>query len=195
VKNYLCYNSFTMPDNFLDVIFTRYSVRHFTGEGIPKKDLETIVKAGMAAPSAVNLQPWSFIIVTERKALDTLNRKLPYARMLAKATAAIVVCGKPDTISPLSLVTKAIANVSAQDYWIQDCCAASENILLAAHAMGYGGVWTAVFPGKERIKAVRDVLHIPEHIVPLNVIPLGVPVGDEKPKDKFKKENLHWEQW
>ncbi|MGI5827665.1 MAG: nitroreductase family protein [Patescibacteria group bacterium] len=181
-----------MNHSLLDGIFTRHSVRHFTSEPIPDKDLERIVKAGMAAPSAVNLQPWSFIVVTKRSVLNILAQKLPYARMLEKAAAAIIVCGKPDKVSPLSLVTKAIANVSARDYWVQDCCAASQNILLAAHAMGYGAVWTAVFPGKERIKAVRETLNIQEKLIPLNVIPVGVPVGDEKPKDKFKKENIRW---
>lgn len=173
-----------MPKDFLDIILTRHSVRHFTGEPVSKDDLEKILKAGMSAPSAVNVQPWAFIVVTERKLLDSLWESLPYAKMLDKAGAAIVVCGVPskDKRSP-------------SNFWIMDCSAASENILLAAHCLGLGAVWTAVFPDEEKISAVREILKIPEEIIPLNVIPIGVPVGDEEPKDKFKKENIHKQIW
>ncbi|MBI5740679.1 MAG: nitroreductase family protein [Nitrospirae bacterium] len=87
-------------------------------------------------------------------------------------------------------------NTYAKKYWVMDCSLASENILLAAHALGCGALWTAVFPEKDRMNSVRDILSIPENIIPLNVIPVGVPVKkDEAPKDKFKEENIHWEKW
>ena len=83
-----------------------------------------------------------------------------------------------------------------KDFWVQDCSAASENILLAAHALGYGAVWTAVFPDEKKVKDVRKILRIPKGIIPLNVIPIGVPVNKSQlPKDKFKKNNIHWEKW
>jgi nitroreductase len=168
----------------LDVIHSRKSVRNFTGEPVSKADLEKIVKAGMAAPSAVNMQPWSFVIVNERKKLDELAAGLPYAKMLTKAGAAIIVCTD----------SKAAANGS-QDFAIIDASLAGENILLAVEAMGLGAVWTAAYPDQDRMKLVRKVLKIPEDIIPLNVIPIGHPTGEDKPKDKYKKEKIHWEQW
>lgn len=173
-----------MKSDFLETILTRRSVRHFTGQRVASDDLEEILKAGMSAPSAVNTQPWAFIVVTKRELLDVLCRRLPYAKMLDKAGAAIVVCGLPDKDREY-----------AKKYWIMDCSAATENILLAVHGLGLGAVWTAVYPDEGKIALVRKTLQIPKEVIPLNVIPIGVPVGDEEPKDKFKRENVHREIW
>jgi nitroreductase len=174
-----------MNRDFLNVIYTRRSVRKFTGEDVKKEDLTAILRAGMSAPSAVNVQPWAFVAVTDRGTLDELCEALPYAKMLDKAGAAIVVCGVPDK-----------DDTYAKDYWVMDCSLASGNILLAAHALGYGAVWTAAYVNKERIRSVRRILSIPENIIPLNVIPVGEPADrDAKPLDKFKQENIHWETW
>lgn len=170
--------------DFLSIILSRLSVRHFTGNPVSSKDLEKVLKAGMSAPSAVNTQPWAFIVVTKRELLNLLCQGLPYAKMLDKAGAAIVVCGVPNKDKNFAL-----------KFWVMDCCAATENILLAVHSLGLGAVWTAVYPDEEKIKLVKEVLKIPRKIIPLNVIPIGVPVGDERPKDKFKKENIHRENW
>lgn len=172
-------------DSVLEVIHQRKSVRNFTDKKVNKEDLETIVKAGMAAPTAVNKQPWAFIAISNRSVLDSLERGLPYAKMLKTASAAIVVCGD---------LTKTLDGMG-QEFWIQDCSAASQNILLATESMGLGAVWTAVYPDKDRIEFVRNTLSLPEHIVPLNVIPIGYPTGTDKPKDKWKPENLHWQKW
>lgn len=174
-----------MNKDFFDVIYTRLSVRQFTGEKVKKKDLMAMLRAGMSAPSAVNMQPWAFVVVTDRGTLDKLCEALPYAKMLDKAGAAIIVCGVPDK-----------DEIYSKDYWVMDCSLASGNILLAAHALGYGAVWTAAYADKDRIKSVREILSIPENIIPLNVIPVGVPADkDEKPKDKFRDENIHWGKW
>jgi nitroreductase len=174
-----------MKRDFLNVIYTRRSVRTFTGEPVKKDDLTEILRAGMSAPSAVNVQPWAFVAVTDRDTLDELCEALPYAKMLDKAGAAIIVCGVPEK-----------DDTYAKDYWVMDCSLASGNILLAAHAMGYGAVWTAAYVNDERVRSVRRILSIPENIVPLNVIPVGVPADrDAKPLDKFKQENIHWEKW
>ena len=185
-----------MENEAINNIFTRHSVRNFTGEKIKKEDLLMILKAGMSAPSAVNRQPWSFVVVAKRETLDALCAKLPYAKMLLKADVAIVVCGAPDKSKVLNAAVKMVAGISLGDYWITDCSAASENILLAAHALGYGAVWTAVFPNEGLIKDVREIIAIPDDVVPLNVIPIGVPTDkNEPPKDKFKEKNIHWENW
>ncbi|MBI5100111.1 MAG: nitroreductase family protein [Nitrospirae bacterium] len=174
-----------MNKDFLNVMYTRLSVRQFTGEKVKREDLIAMLRAGMSAPSAVNVQPWAFVVVIDRGTLDKLCEALPYAKMLEKAGAAIIVCGIPDK-----------DDTYAKKYWVMDCSLASENILLAAHALGYGAVWTAAYADKDKIRSVREILSIPENIIPLNVIPVGIPANkDEKPKDKFKEENIHWEKW
>jgi nitroreductase len=123
-----------MENEALDTIYSRRSVRSFNGEAVSRETLIKIVRAAMAAPSAVNIQPWAFVVVTKRETLDELCDKLPYAKMLDKAGAAIVACGIPDK-----------DEVFSKDYWIMDCSAASENILQACHALGsalYGRRYT-----------------------------------------------------
>jgi nitroreductase len=170
--------------NTLNVIHDRKSVRNFTGQFISKEDLETILKAGMAAPTAVNKQPWSFVVVTEKAKILELAKGLPYAKMLDKAGAVIVVCALPKK-----------AYQDKIEFAVIDATLASENILLAVEAMGLGAVWTAAYPEPEREEWVRKTLSIPKDIIPLNVIPIGVPTGEDKPINKYKEENVHWEKW
>ncbi len=166
-------------------IFQRKSVRNFTGRSAGKEQLEALVKAGMAAPTARNVQPWQFVVVTDKAMLAQLNELLPYAKMTASAGAAIVVCGD------LKIATEA----RTEKLWMQDCSAATQNILLAAEGMGLGAVWTAAYPYEDRIKAVVETIKLPEHVVPLCVIPVGYPTGVDKPKDKWKPERLHWNEF
>ena len=169
----------------LEIIHKPKSVRQFTDKEVSREQVEQLIRAGMAAPSARNMQPWAFVAVDERILLDQLGEGLPYAKMCLKATAAIAVCGD---------LSNAMEG-EAREYWIQDCSAATQNILLAAESMGLGAVWTAVHPRKERIEVVRRILQLPDHIIPLNVIPLGYPAGQEKPKDKWNTTRLHWNRW
>lgn len=173
-----------VPSDTLSVIHSRKSVRHFTGKSVSQQDLIKLVKAGMAAPTAVNMQPWSFVIISERKQLDALAEVLPYAKMLDRAGAAIVVCALPEK-----------AFQGRIEFAIIDSTCAGENILLAAEALGLGALWTAAYPDQERMSQVRKLLNIPENIIPLNVIPVGYPTFEDKPKNKFKAENIHWEKW
>lgn len=166
-------------ETILSNIFSRKSVRNFTDEKVSKENLELLVRAGMAAPSGKNMQPWSFVIVSDRETLNKMAEGLPYAKMLNNANHAIVVCGDPDKSS----------------YWYLDCSAATQNILLATEAMGLGGTWTAAYPYDDRIEVVRKNLGIPKNIIPLNVIPIGYPKGIEKPKDKWKPDKIHWDKY
>ena len=168
----------------LDNIATRASVRQFTDQPVDRTTLDAIVRAGMAAPSAMNLQPWGFVVVTERSVLDSLESVHPHAN-LKTAAAAIIVCGD---------LEKA-AQGSGREYWIQDCSAATENILLAAHALGLGAVWCGVYPNPNRIPDVTRVLGLPEGIIPLNIVTMGYPASDPQPKDKWKPENVHYQCW
>jgi nitroreductase len=169
-----------IPD-VLTVIHSRKSVRQYTDQKVERNKLETLVRAGMAAPTAVNRQPWAFIVIDSREILDRLADELGGNRILKAAPSAIVVCGD---------LNKALQSVP--DYWVQDCSAATQNILLAAEGIGLGAVWMGVFPREERISAVSKVCNLPEYLIPLNVIAIGYPTGVEQPKDKWKPENLYW---
>lgn len=167
----------------LQTIFSRKSVRSFTDEPVTKEEIEILLRAAMAAPSAVNQQPWAFIVIDDRKLLTRLSETLPFAKMVARAPIAIVICGDPDK------------SIYGEDFWIQDCSAASENLLLAAEALGLGAVWTSTYPDPERIETVKKILHLPKHVYPLNLIPVGHPQNDHSPKDKFRTQNIHWNKW
>jgi nitroreductase len=171
-------------DAVLETIHARKSVRNFTGAPASKSALDKILRAGMAAPTARNQQPWSFVAVTDRKKLDALASGLPSAKMLQKAGAAIIVCTDPEKAAGKS-----------KDFAIIDATLAGENILLAVEALGLGAVWTAVYPDVHLMEHVRSELGIPKGVIPLNVIPVGVPTGEDKPKDKYKVEKVHWERW
>jgi nitroreductase len=177
-------DSFAQGPDALSVIHSRKSVRNFTGQEVTKEVLDKILRAGMAAPTAVNKQPWSFVVVTDRKTLDNLKDGLPYTKMLDKAGAAIVVCALPEK-----------AYEQKVEFAVIDSTCASENILLAAEALGLGAVWTAAYPYNDRMGFVRKTLNIPDNVIPLNVIPIGYPTGADKPKEKFNPENIHWEKW
>ena len=165
-------------------IMTRTSIRQFTNQPIANDTLDLLVKAGMAAPSAMNAQPWAFVVVTDREVLDSLNAVKPWFN-LKTATAAIIVCGN------LAQTKEG----PEQAYWVQDCSAATENILLAAHGLGLGAVWCGVYPNPENVEGVSRVLGIPENVIPLNVITMGYPAENPEPKDKFKTENIHYQKW
>lgn len=153
-----------------------------------------LVFGAMAFAAEKKAIPDALTIIHNRKSVrnftgqsvdaETLASGLPYAKMLDKAGAAIIVCALPEK-----------AFQKKTEFAILDASCASENILLAIEALGLGGVWTAVYPEPDRMSLVRSVLGIPEDVIPLNVIPVGYPVGTEKPQDKFKAENIHWEKW
>lgn len=163
-------------------ILKRTSVRSYEDRAVESEKVEKLLRAGMAAPTAVNKQPWHFIVITDKNQLQKLSEANPNAGMAAKAPLAIVVCGDMD---------KALEG-DAREFWVQDCSAATENILLAATGMGLGAVWTGTYPSKERCAAVADVLRLPETLIPLNTIVIGYPDTEPTPKDKWKKQNISY---
>lgn len=173
-----------MLKDSLTVIQERKSVRSYTGEAVNKEDIDKILRAAMAAPAAIHMMPWKFIVVTDKTKLKALADGLPFAKMLIKAGTCIVVCAVPGE-----------AAMSSEVFAILDCTCASQNILLAAEALGLGAVWTAVYPNKDLMDFVRKELNIPQHIIPLNLIPIGHPTGEEKAQDKYDAKNIHWEKW
>lgn len=169
----------------LNNIMTRSSVRSYLDRPVEKEKIVTLLKAGMAAPSAGDKRPWHFVAVTDKKQLVALSKASPYVGFAAKAPLAIVVCGD---------MTRTFKG-DDKDMWIQDTSAASENILLAAHAIGLGGVWAGVYPIKDRIDAVTKVLDLPESIIPLNILVLGYPKSSGHVKDKWNEGNVSWNKY
>lgn len=178
-----CASQTSAADAAIANIMTRTSVRDYTSTPIPEATIDTLLRAGMAAPTAGNKQPWKFIVVNERALLDSLAQG--NWRPAAKAQAAIVVCGDTTNSFP----------GEGKDYWVQDCSAATENILLAAHAVGLGAVWCGCYPISERVELVRTTFAIPDSIVPISVVMLGYPTGTQEPKEKYKPENIHYNKW
>ena len=166
----------------LENIHSRKSVRSYTDQDVTPEQVETILKAAMAAPSGMNAQPWRFVVVREQATKDKLAGG--FNKMIAKAPVVIVVCGK--TSGKLGGENK---------NWTADCAAATENLLLAAEAIGLGAVWTACYPYEDRMNPAIEVLGLPKDVKPYCIIPVGYPTGKEKPKDKWKPENIHFEKW
>lgn len=179
----------------LDVIMTRTSIRSFTGDPVSKEQLETILKAGMAAPTAMNIQPWRFVVVTDKDKIASVFGGGFRSEMFTQAGAVIVVCGQTTLMRKPYGQPDAPEEEQPNMFWHEDCSAAAENILLAAKALGLGAVWTAGYPSMERVAPIAAALGIPEKVVPLCVIPVGVPADTPEPKDKWKPEYIHWEQW
>ena len=171
----------------LDNIAARTSVRAYTSEPVPDEMVETLLRAAMAAPSAMNRQPWEFVVVNDRAVLDSLAGKLRYAKMLVQAPLAVVVCAE-------TMITHRDGSQSENGLWEHDASAATQNILLAAKALGLGAVWTAAVD-EERSTAVKEALNIPGSVMPLCVIPIGFPAEDPEPKDKWKPEKIHYNKW
>ena len=166
----------------LDNIFNRKSVRAYTEQAVTPEQVETLLKAAMAAPSARNLQPWRFVVVTGQATKEKLA--VGFNKMIAKAPVAIVICGQ--TVKD---------DGAPNQNWTADCAAATENLLLAAEALGLGAVWTACYPYDDRMNPAIEALGLPADVKPYCIVPVGYPAGDDQPKDKWKPGNVHYEKW
>ena len=166
----------------MDTIYRRRSIRKYTGEPVSDEVLMAVVKAGMNAPSAGNQQPWHFVIIDQRPLLEKITDIHPYAQMLHEAPAAILVCGDLNLEKHVG-------------YWVQDCSAAVENMLLEIVDLGLGGVWLGVHPREDRVSGLRKLLDIPEGIVPFALIALGHSNESKGLKDEFHKERIRRNHW
>ena len=166
----------------LDAIHTRRSIRKYEDKPVPEELLEAVLSAAMSAPSACNAQPWHFVVITDRAVLKQVPKINPHAAMAADAPAAILVCG--DVSLELS-----------SGYWVVDCSAAVENLLLAAHALGLGAVWTGIYPRDDRMQGFSQLLNLPQNVIPHSLIPLGYPAEQPPRQDRYKKERVHFDRW
>ena len=166
----------------LKAIFTRRSIRKYSGTSITDEQLEVLLRAAMHAPSAKNKQPWHFIVIKDKKTLKAISEAHPYGKMLTEAGAAIVICGDR-TIEELD------------GYLIQNCSAATQNMLLAAHDMGLGAVWLGLQPREDRVAVIKSLLKFPDHILPVSMIALGIPGEVREDQDRFLLERIHIDAW
>lgn len=172
-----------LTPEILTTIFKRRSIRHYQDRPVEREVLVQLLEAAMSAPNACNSQPWEFIVITDQERLDRLREKLLFARY--NGPAAIVVCGNTE-----------IANNSvARHYWLQDCCAAAENILIAAAGMGLGAVWIGLYPLPSTIKPARQALNIPEHVTPICLLYVGYPAEERRPRTQYDAHRVHWQEY
>lgn len=165
-----------------DVILKRRSVRKYQDREVSKENITTLLEAAMAAPTACNNQPWEFVVVTDTVKLSGLKDKLKFANY--NAPAAIVVCGNLK-----------LARGGMENYWVQDCSAAMENILLTATSLGLGGIWIGVHPLPSVIKPVKKALNIPEYVVPLGIAYIGYPAEEKESRTQYNEKRVYWEEY
>lgn len=166
----------------LETILTRRSIRKFSKRLINEKDIEVLLRAAMAAPSAGNGQPWHFVVITERSLLNSISDLHPHAAMCRQAPAAILVCADP-------------ALEKHQGFWVQDLSAATQNILLAAHDLGLGAVWVGIHPRSDRQEAFQQLLKLPAGIIPFALIPFGDPAEKVGPAERYDTSRIHRNAW
>ncbi|HZK24579.1 MAG TPA: nitroreductase family protein [Oscillospiraceae bacterium] len=163
-------------------ILTRRSIRKFTEQGLTTEQLTALLGAAMSAPTGRNARPWQFIVVRERAILAGMRDCAPNTAVLAGAPAAIVVCGD-------------LEKELVPGLWVQDCAAATENLLLAAHASGLGAVWLSIYPNDEKVGKLRTYLGMPEHVIPLAVVALGYPAEEKAVGDRYDPQCVHYDRW
>jgi len=166
----------------IDAIATRRSVRKYTDEPVRADDLRIMLEAAMQAPSAANEQPWEFVVIMKRELLDEIPNFSPYAHMVKKAPLGILVCA--DT-----------RRLVIPGFWQQDCAAATQNLLLAAHSLGYGAVWTGVYPLEDRVMGFAQHCHLPEGVVPFAFIIIGRPAGTVPSEKRYREDRVHHDIW
>ncbi len=163
-------------------ILERRSIRKYTSEEVSEEQVKELLHAAMAAPSAGNARPWEFIVLRNRDTFEKIMEVHPYSKMLKEAQVAIVVCGNTE-------------REYYDGYWVQDCAAATENILLMAKHLGLGSVWLGVYPREERVSELREILSIPEKVIPLSLISIGYPAEEKAIEDRYLEDRVHYERY
>lgn len=169
--------------DIIDTIYERRSIRKYQEKMVEKEKLEILLKAAMAAPSAMNMKPWEFVVTTNPEIIQEIQSSLMFGKY--NAPAAIVVCGN----------TSFFKKTLASKFWVQDCSAATENILLAAVSLGLGTVWLGVHPIHNFKKRISEILSLPNNVEPLNVIYVGYPAEEKPPRTQYDPDRVHWENY
>lgn len=168
--------------DLFNTILNRRSIRKYSDKKIPDAVFKDLLKSAMYAPSAMNYQPWQFVVVTQRKRLDEILKVISYAEMLKSAQAAILICGDLNLEKNI-------------DYIQQNCSAATQNLMLCAHGLSLGSCWIGVYPVKEITSGLQDLFKLPEYVVPISLVSLGYPAENPMAEDRFKTEKVHFNRW
>lgn len=168
--------------DLLEAIHTRRSIRKYEPGEISEKDLKIMLSAAMTAPSAGNARPWEFIVVTDREILDRVPEYSRYAPMARQAPLGVLVCGN-------------LSREKYEGYWVQDCSAAMQNLLLVAHGLGYGAVWTGIHPMADRIAPFKEHFGLPEGVEPLGLALIGRPAQSARYENRYDPEQVHQNRW
>jgi len=166
-----------------ETIYARRSIRKYQEKPVEREKIELLLKAAMAAPSAMNIKPWEFVVVTKPETMDEIRSALMFGKF--NAPAAIAVCGN----------TSFFKHPMAERFWVQDCSAATQNILLSAVGLGLGTVWLGVHPIHVFQKRISKILSLPKHVSPLNVIYVGYPEKNKDARTQYDAKRVHWESY
>ena len=166
----------------IEAILSRRSIRKYTTETVPRDVIEQLLKAAMSAPSASNAQPWHFVAIDDRLILEKITEFHQHSSMLREAALAIAVCG--DLKSEIS-----------EGFWVQDCSAATQNILIAANAKGLGAVWLGCYPRAQRVEGIQNLLGLPDHIIPLSLISIGYPIEKKPHARRYNPSKIRYNHW
>lgn len=166
----------------MNAIFQRRSIRKYTQDEVSETMIQQVLEAAMSAPSAANERPWQFVVVTQQEILTKLAGVSPYAGMTANAPVAIIVCGD-------------LKRETVRGFWVQDCSAATENLLIEAEDLHLGAVWLGIYPLEDRMTYLRNVLNLPEHIVPFAMIPVGHPAETKTTPSRYDQSRVHSNTW
>jgi len=179
----------------LEVIKARTSIRSFTGEKLSEEQLNTLLDAAMAAPTAANIQPWRFVVITDDAVKAGLYEGERHKAMVTGAGAVIIVCGETTRLRKPHGDENAEPVLAPNNYWYEDCSAATENLLLAATALDLGAVWLSCYPNEKSVERIREYLDLPDNVCPLAIVPVGYPAENPEPKQKWDPEKIHYDRW
>ncbi|PLV57352.1 nitroreductase family protein [Thermotoga sp. SG1] len=166
----------------MSIVYKRRSIRKYQKKDVPDELVKEVIRAAMHAPSACNQQPWHFVVIKDAETRKKVAEIHPHAKMILEAPVAILVCGDPSL-------------EKCKGFWVQDCSAAVENLLLRAAELGLGAVWCGVYPREDRVKSFQKLLGIPDHVIPFALVPMGYPAEQPILEDRFKPERIHYEKW
>lgn len=168
--------------NIIEALLNRRSIRKYKNNKIEKDKIDTILKAAMYAPSAMNLQAWHFIVIDDQSVLVETIKSIPHAELLKQTPAAILVCGNSE--------------IEKNESWmLQNCSASIQNILLAAHGLGIGTCWIAIHGMPEVVSNVVKQFNLPKNVVPIALISLGFPDETVTAEERFKENKIHYNKW